>query len=165
MDQNQNQDQLGQNQQPSPTQPNNQTGQIPSPVPNMQPSPVQPQQPPVAPPLPNQPDIAEPPPKSHPKTIFYILLILVVIITLAALSMIFLNFAGFNSNQPEEQSSNQLQEIPIPESTIIGVDQETQDLQTQGSSDEISDIEKDLKNTDLMTLDKELSSISSEINQ
>lgn len=136
----------------------------PTPTPTPPPPPPPPQQPPVAP-LPESPEETQTPPKSHPKTIFYILLLLVVIITFAALAMIYMKFAGSNTSQLE-QNTNQLQEeVQIPEPTIVETDEDTKALQTQGSSDEVSDIEKDLKNTDLTNLDKELSSISSEINQ
>ena len=53
---------------------------------------------------------------------------------------------------------------PTP-TPIEEVDQSTQELESQGTSDEIGDIEADLEATDLTELDKELSDIENELSQ
>lgn len=103
-----------------------------------------------------------PPQSNKPKAILYILVAVVLIITLFALGFIFFNFL---KTEEAAKTANIIPEVTIPQPTIspFAEDSETEKLKTQGTSDEVVDIEKDLKNTDFTNIDKEIGSISSQL--
>lgn len=154
----------------------NQNTQLPEskPVspPPANPVPQESYQPPIPPPKVTQP----PPPitavqpvqegsPNKPKTFLYLLVVLVVIVTIISLGIILFNFS-----KPSEPKISQVTPTPAavtsqPTITVTAEDQTTQNLSTQGTSDEIADIEKDLNNTDLTNIDKEVNDINSELSQ
>jgi len=143
----------------------NQNTQLPEskPVspPPVNPVPQESYQPPVPPPKVTQP----PPTAAKPKTFLYLLVVLVVIVTIISLGIILFNFS-----KPRESPVSQVSPTPAavtsqPTITVTAEDQATQNLSTQGTSDEIADIEKDLNNTDLTNIDKEVDDINLELSQ
>lgn len=145
----------------------NQNTQLPEskPVspPPANPVPQESYQPPIPPPKVTQPP--PPPITAKPKTLLYLLVVLVVIVTIISLGIILFNFS-----KPRESPVSQVTSTPAavtsePTITVTAEDQATQNLSTQGTSDEIADIEKDLNNTDLTNIDKEVDDINSELSQ
>lgn len=141
-----------------------------------QPSVPQPPPPPAEPPViptssnvpppPVQPSTVslEPPPKNHFKTFFYLLTILILLTTAIALGIIIIKSINLKISQPRQPNIIEPQETIIPSPTPEEeVNSDLKSLENQSSSDEIKDIEKDLQNTDFTNLEKEISSISSEI--
>lgn len=136
-------------------------------------------QPPVtsSPPSVSPPTIPVPPPpvsfpeegikpEHKPKTLITILVVIVVLLIIGALVMVALNFSGKSVPVKEEvkkETQEQSVKIPQPTLTYIPVDSDTKALSTQGTSDEITDIEKDLNNTDFSNLDREVEDINSQL--
>ncbi len=73
------------------------------------------------------------------------------IILLAAILIVGLGFFAINTSKKG---------VKLPSES----DKEIKQIQTQSKSDNLEDIEKDLQNTDLNNIDKELSDIEKEIN-
>jgi len=93
------------------------------------------------------------PKKSGLQQYWYLLVALVLVVFMSVGGIWFIKQGRFNP-QPSP--------TPFPSPTAEA-DQGTEALDEQGSSDEIDEIEKDLDNTDLNNLDKELSDIESEL--
>ena len=87
------------------------------------------------------------------KKFWYVFAILGVIV---ALCLAFLVYGYLKLNQQKSAP------IPTPTATEE-IDEQTSDLEEQGASDEIEDIEADLEATDLSGIDQELEDIDSEL--
>ncbi len=101
------------------------------------------------------------------KTILYLLLIFIMLSTIIALALIILNYSK-NGEAPVSETPNlDNAQISIPAPSITAVvesdDAETKALSEQGTTDEVNDIETDLNNTDLTNIDKETTTIDSEL--
>ena len=91
------------------------------------------------------------------KKFWYVFTILGVII---ALCLVFLVYGYLKLSLQKPASTP----TPIPTPTAAEeVDEQTSDLEEQGTSDEIGDIEADLEETDLSEIDQELEDIESEL--
>jgi len=90
------------------------------------------------------------------------LALIVIVTTLWVNNQKALKQAEMKSTQTIQQPTNISQTTPTP--TVIE-DEITAKLATQSGSDEISDIEKDLNETDFSSLDKEMTNIEAEISK
>lgn len=75
------------------------------------------------------------------------------LLLLAALCVVLLGYMALNLAQQRSRKHTPLTET----------DKEIQQIQSQSSSDEIEDIEKDLIDTDLIDIDRELQDIEDEL--
>lgn len=105
----------------------------------------------------------EKPPTNNSKIILYILLVLIVLVTLVALGYIIFNFS--QPKQPVGQTTQIPTVTTVAEEITPVEEDETQKLLNQGTSDEVSAIEKDLNDTNLTNLDKEVGDINNELSQ
>lgn len=85
--------------------------------------------------------------------------VVVIVIIVALGAYVFMNRdSGTNAPQYSEEEQAELDAI------VDAPDQTLEELQQQGSSDEIADIEADIDATDLDNLDQELGDIEGELN-
>ncbi|MCL5019007.1 MAG: hypothetical protein M1426_00815 [Patescibacteria group bacterium] len=145
------------------------TKPVPPPVNPVPQEPVIPVVPPVNPVPPPVPPVVTPGPvqenlPNKPKTILYLLIVLVIIATIASLGVILFNYSK-PSTPVSQVTATPTAVAALPTPTMAAEDPATQKLTSQGTSDEIADIEKDLNNTDLTNIDKEVGDINSELNQ
>lgn len=109
--------------------------------------------------------IATPPNKSH--KLLYIIALIVIILTIGALATVAVSFINKNKPKTEQNQITQDQTVTIPQPTIslTQPDADTLKLSIQGTSDEVTDIEKDLNSTNFTDLDKEVDQIGSVLSQ
>ena len=91
------------------------------------------------------------PPMPEEKSHFGAISGIVIIVVILALGGLYLWGKELNNQEPATSESNVMNEATV--------DSSTQALETQGTSDNISDIEADLNNTNLENLDADLKSI------
>lgn len=144
---------------PTPTVP---SGPTPPNLPPVSPVESGPTQPPVMPPTSSPPELGS---EGRSKTFLYLLVVIVVIVTVIALALIFFNFSktAVKSTTKTPVQKQQVSPTIAPTVMVTPEDNDTNTLMQQGTSDDPADIEKDLLNTNLDNLDKESSSISSEL--
>jgi flagellar basal body-associated protein FliL len=103
---------------------------------------------------------------NQPKTILYILVLIIVVITFIALGLIALNYPKFNSNVINKNQTQTKAKVEIAQPTIsIDPNPDITVLNQQADSDEVEAIKADLSATDLNNIDKEVENISVELNQ
>jgi uncharacterized protein HemX len=99
-----------------------------------------------------------PPPAKEPKQAGFLERFWYLFVILAILCLIGIGGLWFLNQRKLSQTPS----LPTPTPTET-VDQTTQELKEQGKSDEIDEIEADLKSTNLTNLDQELEDIEKEL--
>lgn len=128
--------------------------------------------PPTPPPPPETPQVATIPtvvvsePESRVPKWFYLIFAITLIVFFAVTTLIVLSFTQNKSTSPTTLPTafpTQVQEVESPSLTPIPEDPIISKFNEQGSSDELTDIETDLNNTDLGELDKSLNELDSQM--
>ena len=97
---------------------------------------------------------------------FYFIFGLTLIVFFAVTTLIVLSFTQKKSNSPAAVPTTiptTVQEVVIPSITPIPEDPIISKFNEQSTSDEVSDIEADLSNTDLVELDNSLNELDSQM--
>jgi len=94
---------------------------------------------------------------------FWYIFVIIALILVAVVTTLW-----FNNQKSLKNQQNQVIQPPVetmiqPTPTLVPSDTATVNLETQSDSDEISNIENDIKATDLTDLNKEMATIEAEL--
>ena len=94
---------------------------------------------------------------------FWYIFVIIALILVAVVTTLWFNNQKSLKNQQNQAIQPPIETMIQPTPTLVPGDTATVNLETQSDSDEVGDIENDIKATDLSSVDKELAAIEEEI--